>query len=188
MERPTKFGGEIGSIFLALAQSLRNDDLPIPELALASQLAHQPSTWRGPDWLHRQERLVILATEKNFPTGDVLEEIKISFEAEKKASDYVKYILYIDIVLTEVEDVVVKKGKKNISLNKGDVEISLDAKIDTDYDGKWVKSPVHLLIKAAYDKFIKKAEIDEFKGTLEKDVTHLNEQIKAHLNLFQYQK
>lgn len=115
-------------------------------------------------------------------------EIKVSLEPEKKVSDYIKFIIYIDLELTEVEDVVVKKGKKSIPLSKGNVDISIDAKLVTDYDGKWVQSPVHLMIKAFYDKFIKKSEIDEFKAKLEKDVTHLNEQIKAHLNLFQYRK
>ncbi|MBW3011010.1 hypothetical protein KY326_02215 [Candidatus Woesearchaeota archaeon] len=139
------------------------------------------------DWLgqHGWDKIEASHTEVVTEKG---KEIKISLEPEKKENDYVKYIIYIDIVLTEVEDVVVKKGKKNIPLNKGNVDISLDAKIVTDYDGKWVKSPIHLMIKAMYDKFVKKSEIDEFKAKLEKAVTHLNEQIKAHLNLFQYRK
>ena len=138
-------------------------------------------------WLEQHGWDKIEASHKEI-VAEKGKEINISLEPEKKENDYVKSILYIDITMTEVEDVVVKKGKKEISLNKGEVEISLDAKLVTDHEGKWVQSPLHMLAKAAYDKFIKKSEIDAFKEKLSKATTHLSEQIKAHLNLFQYQK
>ncbi len=118
--------------------------------------------------------------------GETGKEIKMPLELEKKASDYVKFLLKCGIELTNVEEVLVKKGEKSQKLNKGDVAVNLKAVIETDYDDKWHKKPLWMFLKGFHDKFLKADELKEFESQLKKDLGSLTDEVKAHLNLFRY--
>ena len=113
-------------------------------------------------------------------------EIKMPLDLEKKASDYVKFILLCRFSLDNVEDVLVKKGKSQQKLNKGKVVASLKAVIETDYEDKWHKKPFWIFLKGLHDKFLMSDEITEFENQIKKDLNSLADELKAHLNLFQY--
>ena len=138
-------------------------------------------------WIKEKDWDLIEPTHKE-TVSETGKEIVIKFEPEKKMSDYVKFSGYFEIVMTDIEDVVIKRGDKEIPLNKGSVDIVIEGIIKTDYEGMWVTSPMQTLFKAFYEKFIKASEIKDFKKKLSTDIEHLNHQLKSHLNLFQYTK
>ncbi|MBW3013370.1 hypothetical protein KY325_02650 [Candidatus Woesearchaeota archaeon] len=138
-------------------------------------------------WISEKDWDLIEPTHRE-TVSETGKEIVFIFEPEKKMSDYVKFFGYFEIVLSGVEDVVIKRGEKEIPLNKGNVDIAIKGIIKTDYEGMWVSSPMHTVMKAFYEKFIKASEIKDFKKELTADIEHLNNQIKSHLNLFQYTK
>jgi hypothetical protein len=122
-------------------------------------------------------------TETVTETG---KEIKLPFELSKDASDYVKFVIKVAVELTNVEDVLVKKGENKQKLNKGDVSIKLKAIIETDYDNKWSKKPFWIFLRGLHDKFLRKSEVGEFESELKKDIADLFEELSAHLNLYRY--
>ncbi len=113
-------------------------------------------------------------------------EVSLPLELEKKASDYIKFHLKCNIDFEKLEDVLVKKGEKQQKMNKGNVTINTKAIVETDYEDKWHKKPVWMFLKGLHDKFLKSDEIKEFEGKLKGDLNSLNDEVKAHLNLFRY--
>jgi hypothetical protein len=72
---------------------------------------------------------------------DGAKEIDIEWEAEKKISDYFKYIIKTNYRITGLVDVEAKKGDKTIKTNKGTVEIKIKGSIVKDYESKWETYP-----------------------------------------------
>ncbi|MBD3259622.1 hypothetical protein GF371_03235 [Candidatus Woesearchaeota archaeon] len=138
-------------------------------------------------WITEKDWDLIEPTHKE-TVSEKGKEIVFIFEPEKKMSDYVKFYGYFEIVMSDVEDIVIKKGEKDVPMNKGSVDILIKGIIKTDYEGMWVSTPLHTVMQAFYEKFIKASEIKSFKKELTADIEHLNSQLKSHLNLFQYTK
>jgi len=113
-------------------------------------------------------------------------ELSLPLELEKKSSDYVKFHLKCSIDIENLEDVMVKKGEKQEKMHKGSITVNIKAVIETDYEDKWHKKPFWMFLKGLHDKFLKAEEIKDFEKQLKNDLGSLNDEIKAHLNLFKY--
>ncbi len=107
--------------------------------------------------------------------------IKISIDAEKEASDYVKYSIGLTIKLDNLMELR-RKGEKKL-LHHGKISIEFDAFLLKDFENKWNKNPVLLFFREAYDKFVIGDKMAKMEKELKEDVYKFTSEIKAFLKL-----
>ncbi len=112
--------------------------------------------------------------------------VELWLEPFKKVSDYAKLILRIQIIMENLREVVVEKGRHKKKMNKGDVLIIIDGFLDTDYENRWEGRPEYVFIRTIFDKFIYRKHTGEFEALLVEDSDELKATIKSFLNLYRY--
>ncbi|MBU1199325.1 MAG: hypothetical protein KKF46_04780 [Nanoarchaeota archaeon] len=106
----------------------------------------------------------------------------------KKVTDYHKLEIRVFIVCENLKEVEIElKGVKK-KLLKGDVNITFDANLMTDYENRWEGRATYFFFRTLIDKFIYKQQTDQYEREVVKDCNELEEEIKAYLNMFRYQK
>ena len=112
--------------------------------------------------------------------------IEIHAEPYRKESDYVKFVMAIDIVMTNVKDVVVEiDGEKN-NMNEGKVTIDFEAWLETDYEEHWQMKPGTYFLRILVDKYIYKLYTSRFSKRLAEELDEISNQVKSFLNLYKY--
>ena len=88
-------------------------------------------------------------------------EILYQFRAERKVTEYYKWIVNISIETFDLHDidVVLKNGSKK-KMQKGRLWISLNGLVDMDYERLWEKSAFLAQLRGFYNKYIMKKEIE----------------------------
>ena len=118
--------------------------------------------------------------EKVTPDG---KEIEIEWEGNKTISDYFKLKVITKLKVTGLNSVEAEKDGKKVKMNKGDLEINVEAKMIRDFEGKWEKSPFMKFTRSIYDKYIIKNKISEVEEGLARDCDDFLAQIKGFLSL-----
>ncbi|MBS3113259.1 hypothetical protein J4418_04205 [Candidatus Woesearchaeota archaeon] len=113
---------------------------------------------------------------------------KVALEVEyaKSPSDYVKYVIEIDINIDELKDVVVTKGSRKMKYNEGDIKIKIKSKLKTDVAGKWKSKPMLVFAGHVINKFIYSLYLFGDSSELKSNTLNLKERIKAFLNLYKF--
>jgi len=113
---------------------------------------------------------------------------KVALEVEyaKSPSDYVKYIIEIDINIDELKDVVVTKGSRKMKYNDGDIKIKIKSKLKTDIAGKWKSKPMLVFAGHVINKFIYSLYLSGDSSELKSNTLNLKERVKAFLNLYKF--
>lgn len=104
----------------------------------------------------------------------------------KKMSDYVKYAIYIEITILDLVNVDVEIDKKKVRVNKGKVRIEFYPYIITDYENRWEKQPTIFFLRAVFDKFLFKREIDKMGSQLIGETKKLYNTLRSYLNINQF--
>lgn len=124
---------------------------------------------------------------KNFE--EVFEDGKqviLELAPNKKITDYAKIDFYLYIELTKcVEKIVERDGLKQKFLH-GNVFISFDCFLTTDYEKNWDTRPVHYFFRTIVDKFIFKEHTNAWKKQGTKDINSLIQEVKNYLNMERY--
>jgi hypothetical protein len=113
---------------------------------------------------------------------------KIIFELipYRKVTDYHKLEIKMFTIAENLKEVEVElKGVKH-RLLKGEISVTFDAVLLTDYEGRWEGRAVFYFFRALIDKFIYKSYTDTYEKQLKKDVQEVEEEMKAYLNMFRY--
>lgn len=113
---------------------------------------------------------------------------KVSMEMEysKSPSDYVKYIIEIEISIDNLKDVIVTKGEKKVKYNEGEVSVELKSKIKTDLAGKWKSKPMLVFTGHVINKYLYPIYLSKDSSELKSDTMHLKDTIKAFLNMYKF--
>lgn len=104
----------------------------------------------------------------------------------KSITDYAKSIVTIKIAAHDCTDVEVKKDKTRKKLQKGTLNISTDAILETDYEARWEAKPVMYVIRTLFEKYVYVPFLSRAKNIIKEDVEMLRENLKAFLNLYRY--
>lgn len=131
-------------------------------------------------WLQRRGYMLQESGYKELKE-EIARHIKISIDAEKEASDYVKYALELTIKLDNLKELR-KKGEKKL-LHHGKITIEFDAFLLKDFENRWNKNPVLLFFREAYDKFVIGSQMEKMEKELKEDVYKFTNEIKAFLKL-----
>ncbi len=117
--------------------------------------------------------------KKNTSKGkDKGHEVQIAFSGEKKVDNYAKYIINIEIVGTELERV----KKEDKTLDKGNLEIRMDANLQLDYKNKFGNKPFGKFLRNIYHKYFK-AQIKHYEAQSDEEGKGLFSAVKGALNL-----
>ena len=123
----------------------------------------------------RREELV---TEKG-------KEFYIQLEPKKSKSEYYDLILKIRIRITNLKDQEVIKNNVKKRLQKGKINIILDAWVFTDYQSRHQQNPTFYFFRSLYDKYAKKPiHSKKHYGEVSEDCHYVYHNIKSHLALY----
>lgn len=110
--------------------------------------------------------------------------IELEIEPWKKITDYVQNVIKLRIVLTDVKEVVIKKGNTKVKLNKGRARLVFDCYMETDYENRWEGKPMFFFLRTILDKYIFKPYTSGYRKNAMDDCNHLYNKIKAFFNLY----
>ncbi len=107
----------------------------------------------------------------------------ISWEADKKVTDYFKYVIALDWHILGMKDAEVELDGKKVKTNKGELEIVFKGTIVRDYESRWEDKPLHKFLRGAYENYIIRTTIDEYEDGLDEDTKNLISDLKAFLRI-----
>lgn len=114
--------------------------------------------------------------------GDI-KTVEIEWSVEKKISDYFKFQIKMQWLITGLKKIEVKKEDKKVTMNSGTVEIKFKAILQKDYEARWENNPFWKFWRGVYDKYIIRSRIDEYEDKIEEELLDLIAQTKAFLAL-----
>jgi hypothetical protein len=115
-------------------------------------------------------------------------QLEIKWIGYRKISDYIKFFMEVKFLVVNLKDVEVEIGGMRRKTNSGDVEMRFDAYLQMDYEGKWEGNPVTKFFREVYNKYMIKKRIESYEEELLEELYELTGEIKAFLNLYQFQK
>jgi hypothetical protein len=99
-------------------------------------------------------------SEKVGATG---KEIEIEWNATRKVSDYFRNNLKIKWRILGMTNVEVDDNGKKLKMNKGQVEISVDAVLEKDWEHRWENSAFLKFLRGMYDRYIIRSRIEQYE-------------------------
>jgi hypothetical protein len=111
---------------------------------------------------------------------------KHELEPFKKISDYAKFIIKIEVVLSDVENVLIEKEGQKLAVEKGNIKCSFAGVLETDYQNRWDAKPIYFFMKTVFDKIIFKREQSNFASELNAEVNELKNEVRSFLNLYKF--
>jgi hypothetical protein len=87
------------------------------------------------------------------------------------------------INIKELTDLQKKVDGIHVNLNKGNVNIVIDAFVLYDVRGKWEARAEYTFIRTLFDKFLFKSKSKDFEGMVKADAVELKNEIGSFLNL-----
>ena len=109
-------------------------------------------------------------------------DVKIKWEGSKIMDDYTKS--YIN-VLFKIKDYEIVESPKE-KLVEGNLSISFDADIETDYEEKWTHSPIWRFLRGVSDKYFTEKKRNIYEKELKEDTYDLYNKTKSFLNLYKF--
>ena len=110
-------------------------------------------------------------------------EIKISWVASKKVTDYFKWKITFKWHILGMTEATVERGGKKEETNKGEVKLTAKADVITDYENRWEDSPFQKFIRGIYDRYIIKTRSDQQEDALKAKTEKFIADVKAFLEL-----
>lgn len=133
-------------------------------------------------WLIDKEYFV---TEKEYnekldPAG---KEIKVVWEAKRKISDYFRFFLKVSWRTLGMKDIEVEKEKVRIGMNKGYIEIGVEAVLEKDYEHRWESGAFLKFLRGLYDRYVIRGRIESYEEEIHSEADEFLAQAKAFLAL-----
>ncbi|MFH1439080.1 MAG: hypothetical protein ABIG89_00820 [Candidatus Woesearchaeota archaeon] len=110
-------------------------------------------------------------------------QVEVEIEPWKKFTDYAKCSIKMNILCTEVKDVVVNVDGKRAKMNQGKMLITFMGFMETDYENRWEQKAILYFLRTIFDLWIYKVNTDKFEAFVAEDTNHLYQTIKSYLNL-----
>ena len=105
-------------------------------------------------------------------------ELKIIIKAFRKVTEYVKFVVDVEIVILREVDVVVDYKGKNLKQQKGEVQV----RVKTMMQKNWMKtfSDKQEFLRQTYEKYIMKKTLSNYEDKLRLEGDSLIRLIKEH--------
>jgi len=135
-----------------------------------------------PEWMdfYKYSPMEKSHTEKKGPTGIYIES---SWKGSRKITEYVKFIITVNIFLRDLTDVAVQDDKGNqVKRQKGRVELVFNAKMQKNYKKNISeeKNSFGNFLKSIYEKYIIKDKLEKYEDKLYDETTDFIETLKSY--------
>lgn len=117
-------------------------------------------------------------SEKITPSG---KEVEIIWDARKKISDYFRFYLKISWRILGMTTVEVEENGKKLKMDKGQVEMKVDAILEKDYEHRWENNAFAKFLRGMYDRYIIRGRIDDYEGKIFIEADEFIAQAKSFL-------
>ena len=134
------------------------------------------------DWLISEDYDLIEKKYSEKVVGDA-KELEIIWEAYKKISDYFRFVIKMRWLILGMKDVEVQREGKKVKMNSGVLEVTFQAILEKDYEGRWEDRPMWKFLRGVYDRYIVKSRIDKYEDKVVLELISLIDQSKAFLAL-----
>jgi hypothetical protein len=120
-------------------------------------------------------------TEVSGPKGKTITYV---FEFSKKLSDYAKSIIRLGFQVTNLTKEALEHAEDIHEYDMAKVDLTFDAILETDYEGRWEGRPVQFFIRTLFDRYVYRGLLAGYEKAIRADMEDLKENTKAFLNLF----
>ncbi|MFH1248773.1 MAG: hypothetical protein V1660_01330 [archaeon] len=118
--------------------------------------------------------------EKIVPEG---KGVEITWEAKKKVSDYFRFFLRLNWMVTGMTNVEVEKNGIKVKINKGMIEIKVMGFLEKDYEHRWEVSPFSKFMRGIYDRYIVRSRVESYEYKIIEEIDELVAQAKSYLEV-----
>lgn len=123
----------------------------------------------------------IIEKEHKTTAGMDKREHAFVWTVDKKASDYIKYDIDVEVKVKNLREVKVKEAKKKYY--QGDIAFSFAAYLTKDYEDIYGKNPLVKFTREVFDKYVTESKMKVMERELTKQRDNLINEIKSFLNL-----
>lgn len=109
--------------------------------------------------------------------------IEYWFQPYRKPSDYVKYVIWIRLLGSDLKEKEVERDGHKLVLVEGKIQIIIDAFLETDWEKRWENKPLFYFLRSVWDKFIYAPFLSGSRQGVKDDAMHLKAQLKSYLNM-----
>ncbi len=120
-------------------------------------------------------------TEKITTAG---KESKIEWEAFRRVSDYVKFVIGFEVWILRNVEVVIEEDGRKLRRQKGDIELRFRASIKKNYRGPFGKGNAGEFLRQTYEKYIIKSVLEDYEDKIDKECRGMIEEAKEILETF----
>ena len=132
------------------------------------------------DWL-KEEGYDVFENKYSEKVAGDSKDLEIIWRAERKISDYFKYVITMDTYIWGLKKVKVKKEDKEISMDSGYLEIKFKAILEKDYENRWENHPFFKFLRGVYEKYIIRSRIEDYEDNLIEEIMEFISENKAFL-------
>ena len=111
-------------------------------------------------------------------------EIKIELIADKEVSPYIKFKMYVEMILLRGREVSVEKSGKKQRMRKGELEVRIKTSYEKNHKETFGKSDFNQFLRQTYEKYIAKNVILGYEMKIWKEGNELINVIKDVLESF----
>lgn len=112
--------------------------------------------------------------------------VNLVLQPWKKITDYARHVIKIEIKMNHLKEVVVEHDGRKHKMQNGEVTITFDGYLDTDYEDRWEQKPFYFFLRTLFDKWVYRTYSTEYEELLVENVSQLHQSIKSFLNLYRY--
>lgn len=112
--------------------------------------------------------------------------IEYWFAPYKKINDYVKFIIWIRVLGSDLKEKEVERDGRKEMLVEGKVQFVFDSFIETDWEHRWETKPMFYFFRTVWDKYVFKPFLSGYPSMVKEDTHDLINQTKSFLNLYKY--
>jgi hypothetical protein len=110
-------------------------------------------------------------------------DVKIKWKAEKKVTDYFKFIIKVTFEILGQKEVEANRDGVKVKTNKGELKIKIKGELQRDYDSKFEQNAFTKFWRSIYDKYIIPARIKQYENDLIGKCDGFANEMKAFLAL-----
>ena len=132
------------------------------------------------DWLREEGYDVFEKKYVEKVKGDS-KQVEIKWEAQRKISDYFRFIIKVDWRILGLKVVEVQKEGKKVKMDSGYLELKFAAILEKDYEARWEEHPFWKFLRGIYDRYIIRARVEQYEDTLLEELDDFIAQAKSFL-------
>lgn len=126
------------------------------------------------------EKAVDNDTEKIHPNGKTI-NLKLRPFKEEKGGAKREVVIFLKI--SELIDLHKEIDGVKVTLNKGKVNVTIDALFFPNVRGKWEARAEYMFIRTIFDKLLFKSATKDYEGMVKADAIELKNELHSFLNL-----